>query len=187
MARPSLPVNIDSSYADDATRPSVKLHQQYHDALHKLAVLLDDVTGQPLAVTNSQTGSAYTLVLSDEGRVVERSNASANTLTVPTNTAVPFPIGSRIWWRQGGAGRTAIAAASGVTIVWRGVGLLGAGQSAQSGGQYAEGVLTKTGTNTWVLSGDLIRTSFDMVSPDGSRFQVTVDDTGHLNVTEVAG
>jgi hypothetical protein len=31
-----LPTNIDSTYADDASDPSQKLHQQYHDSLHTL-------------------------------------------------------------------------------------------------------------------------------------------------------
>lgn len=29
-----LPVNIDTTYADDATQPGVKLHQQHHDTIH---------------------------------------------------------------------------------------------------------------------------------------------------------
>lgn len=35
-----LPVNIDSSYADDALLPGRKIHQQHHDVLHALHNLL---------------------------------------------------------------------------------------------------------------------------------------------------
>lgn len=34
MAGPNLPVNVDTTYADSGTDPSVKLHQQHHDAIH---------------------------------------------------------------------------------------------------------------------------------------------------------
>jgi hypothetical protein len=96
---------------------------------------------------NTQTGSAYTLTISDAERVVEMNNASANTLTVPPNASVAFPIGSYLSVRQLGTGQTTIAAGSGVTIR----SYLGYLKMA---GQYAEGTLTKRGTNEWVLSGE---------------------------------
>ena len=34
MAGPNLPVNIDSTYADDGGDASVKTHQQHHDTIH---------------------------------------------------------------------------------------------------------------------------------------------------------
>lgn len=44
-----LPVNVDSAYADDATHPDVKIHQQHHDFLHYLYNLfeqaIEDGTG----------------------------------------------------------------------------------------------------------------------------------------------
>ena len=45
---------------------------------------------------NTQTGSTYTLVLTDAHKLIIRSNSSANTVTVPTNNSVAFPIGTQI-------------------------------------------------------------------------------------------
>ena len=43
-------------------------------------------------------------------------NAAANTLTVPPNSSVAFPVGTSIPIRQAGAGQTTIVAGSGVAI-----------------------------------------------------------------------
>jgi hypothetical protein len=32
----NLPTNIDTTYADDPAKPEIKLHQQYHDTIHKV-------------------------------------------------------------------------------------------------------------------------------------------------------
>jgi len=68
------------------------------------------------SVENAQTGTSYTLVLSDEWKLVTMSNAGANTLTVPPNSSVAFPVGTRIDVGQDGSGQTTIAAGAGVTI-----------------------------------------------------------------------
>jgi hypothetical protein len=41
MAGSVLPVNVDSTYADSGSDPSVKLHQQYHDSIHKVVNWFD--------------------------------------------------------------------------------------------------------------------------------------------------
>jgi hypothetical protein len=47
-------------------------------------------TGIPSTV-NSQTGTAYTFVLSDCYGTVTASNSSAQIYTIPANSSVPFP------------------------------------------------------------------------------------------------
>lgn len=101
-----------------------------------------------LGSINSQTGTTYTLVLGDMYRRVEMSNASANTLTVPPNSSVAFPIGSTVEVVQMGAGQTAIAAGAGVTI-------RSASGNLKITGQYAGAVLEKRATDEWVLIGSL--------------------------------
>jgi hypothetical protein len=66
--------------------------------------------------TNAQTGTTYTLVLGDVSQIVEMSNVSANTLTVPPNSSVAFPIGAVVSVMQTNTGTTTIAAGAGVTI-----------------------------------------------------------------------
>jgi hypothetical protein len=100
------------------------------------------------AIENAQTGTTYTLVLSDAGKMVTMTNASANTLTVPPNADVAFPINTRIDLIQYGAGNTTIAAGSGVTIY-------SSGSKLKLTGQYSGASLWKKATNTWVLIGDI--------------------------------
>ena len=98
---------------------------------------------------NAQTGTTYTLVLSDAGNTVTMSNASANTLTIPTNASVAFDVGTVVNVIMLGAGATTIAGATGVTLN---------GVSAGSGAintQYQGVSLLKIATDTWVASGDI--------------------------------
>jgi hypothetical protein len=98
-------------------------------------------------LTNAQSGSDYPLVLADAGKQIEMSYATANTLTVPTNASVAFPVGTQIAVLQTGAGQTTITPAGGVTIN----GYPGLKLAAQ----WAGCVLTKRATNTWVVQGGL--------------------------------
>lgn len=96
---------------------------------------------------NTQTGS-YTLVLGDAGKVVEMNVAGANTLTVPPNASVAFPIGTVLEVFQYGAGQTTITPGAAVTIV-------SSGAKLKTTGQYSSASLRKRATNEWVASGDL--------------------------------
>ena len=95
---------------------------------------------------NTQTGSAYTLSLSDAGGLITMSNAASQTITIPANASVALPIGSQVGFLQLGAGQVSFAGAAGVTVV--------ALQSATKLiGLGALGVAVKVGTNTWHLAG----------------------------------
>jgi hypothetical protein len=101
----------------------------------------------PISV-NIQTGASYTLALADAENRVERNNASAHTTTVPPNSSVPFPLETTILLRNYGTGAMSIVAGSGVTIRSR-------GGSLSLAGQYSSALLTKRGTDEWMLDGDL--------------------------------
>ncbi len=58
---------------------------------------------------NSRTVN-YTLVLGDANGVVEMNVAGANTVTIPPNASVAFPVGISILVLQYGSGQTSIAA-----------------------------------------------------------------------------
>jgi hypothetical protein len=100
------------------------------------------------AVENAQTGTTYTLVAGDAGKMITMSNASSNTLTVPPNSSVAFATNTRIDLIQYGAGQTTIAAGSGVTI-------RSSGAKLKLTGQYSGASLWKKGTDEWILVGDL--------------------------------
>ncbi len=95
---------------------------------------------------NSQTAS-YTLVLSDKNAMVEISNASANTLTVPPNSSVAFPTGTTLTVMQTGAGQTTITAGAGVTI--------NGTPGMKLRAQWSVATLIKRGTDIWAVTGDL--------------------------------
>jgi len=100
---------------------------------------------------NNQTGTAYTLVLADqENKTVWMSNASANECTIPTNASVAFPIGTKINIMMEGAGVTTVAAVSS-TVTLNGV----TDGSHVINNQYQGATLTKRGTDTWILAGDI--------------------------------
>lgn len=98
---------------------------------------------------SSQTGTAYTLALSDAGNCIELSNAGAITLTIPPNSSVAFPVGTVIEINQMGAGQVTITPGSGVTLRSRGAAL-------KIAGQYGVAGLRKRATDEWVVTGDLV-------------------------------
>ena len=100
------------------------------------------------AIENAQTGTTYTLVAGDAGKMVTLSNASAITLTIPTNASVAFPTNTRIDLLQYGAGQVTIAGAGGVTVN-------SSGSKLKLSGQYSGASLWKKATDTWVLIGDI--------------------------------
>ena len=80
------------------------------------------------------------------------NNASANTLTVPLNASVAFPIGTEITVIQTGAGATTISPSASVTVDY--YSLTGA-TSRIIKSRWSAATLIKRGTNTWVLIGNL--------------------------------
>lgn len=104
------------------------------------------VTGGATGVTVTTKSASATLALAD-GDWVEMDVATGNTLTVPPNSAVAFPIGTVRNIHQRGAGQTTIVAGSGVTIL--------TDETLKLRKRYATAVLVKRATNEWVLAGSL--------------------------------
>jgi len=93
---------------------------------------------------NTQTGTSYSLLASDAGKLVTLSNASAITLTVPSGLGLAT--GQRIDLAQLGAGQVTVTA-SGTTI--------NSTPGLKLRAQYSAASLIVTGTNTFLLVGDL--------------------------------
>jgi hypothetical protein len=105
----------------------------------------------PVAVkvsVNEQTGTSYTLTLSDQSKTIECNNANAFTLTVPPNSSVAFPTGTVIGIRQTGNGQVTVSEGSGVTITSK-------NSNLKLSTQYSEAALHKVDTDTWRLVGDI--------------------------------
>jgi hypothetical protein len=97
---------------------------------------------------NDQTGTTYTLVGSDLGKLVTSSNASPVTITIPPSV---FVSGNQINVQSIGVGLTSFAQGAGVTIT-----STGATASAPTlRAQYSACTIICTGTNTFTIVGDL--------------------------------
>jgi len=122
-----------------ATPSSANFASMISDEIGTGNVLLSDLA------TNSQSAS-YTLVLTDKAKIVEMGVGSANTLTVPINSSVAFPVGTQINIVQTGSGQTTVGGA-GVTI--------NTATTLKLRAQWSAATLIKRAENTWVLVGDL--------------------------------
>jgi len=96
---------------------------------------------------NAQTGTTYTTVLADRSKLVTLDNASAVTVTIPPNSSVAYPTGTKIDLLAKGAGQVTVAAGSGVTV--------NSAQSLKLRAQWSAASAIKLATDTWVLVGDL--------------------------------
>lgn len=111
------------------------------------AAQMDAVATAMIAI-NAQTGTTYTTVLTDDGKLITADNASAITLTIPPNSSVAYGIGTQINIMQLGAGQVTITAGAGVT-------LRSQGSKLKTNGQYAVATCCKILTDTWVVVGNL--------------------------------
>ena len=95
---------------------------------------------------NAQTGTSYTLVLTDVAKVVSLTNAAAITLTVPTNASVAFPVGTQILLYQGGTGQVTVSSSATIRSE---------GNKTKIVSQYGVAGLLKVDTDEWVLFGNV--------------------------------
>jgi hypothetical protein len=97
---------------------------------------------------NAQTGTTYTLVAADLGKLVTTSNASAVTVTIPPSV---FAAGNIINLQSIGVGLTSLAQGAGVTIT-----STGATASAPTlRARYSACTIICTASNTFTVLGDI--------------------------------
>jgi hypothetical protein len=97
---------------------------------------------------NAQTGTTYTLVAGDLGKLVTSSNASAVTITVPPSV---FTTGNIINVQSIGVGLTSFAQGAGVTITSTGA----TATAPVLRARYSAASVICTGSNTFTILGDL--------------------------------
>jgi hypothetical protein len=109
------------------------------------ALLSTDV---PNMVRESVTGTTYTMVAADAGKLKHFTNAAAVTVTFPAGLSTPAD--AVFYFRQYGVGVVGHVASGGASVNSRGATL-------HSAGQYAEWQATRVGTtDEYILSGDLV-------------------------------
>jgi hypothetical protein len=100
---------------------------------------------------NAQTGTTYTTVLADNGKLITQTNVSPITTTIPPNSSVAYPVGAQINVVRLGTGTLTFAQGAGVTIV-----STGATASAPTlRAQYSTATAIQTATDTWLVVGDI--------------------------------
>ena len=105
--------------------------------------------GVPSRTPIIQKTAAYTLsALTERDSLIEVSSATGVTVTIPTNTAVAYPVGTSIDILQTGAGQVTIAPVDGTVTVNATPGL-------KLRTTWSSCTLFKRATNTWVVYGDL--------------------------------
>ena len=105
--------------------------------------------GKLADATIDEKSADYTLALTDKNKFIKMSiTSTANTVTVPTNASVAFPIGSQIHIIQYGTGKTQVIPVSGTVTIY-------ATPGAYLRAQYSSATLLKCDTNIWMLMGDL--------------------------------
>lgn len=97
---------------------------------------------------NAQTGTTYTLVIADLGKIVTLSNASGITLTVPPSV---FATGNIINIQQIGLGQVTLSQGAGVTITSTGA----TASAPKLRARYSAASIICTGSNTFTVVGDL--------------------------------
>jgi len=97
---------------------------------------------------NAQTGTTYTLVAADSGKLVTSSNASAVVITIPPSV---FAAGEQINVQSIGVGLTSFAQGAGVTITSTGA----TSTAPILRARYSACTIICTASNTFTVIGDL--------------------------------
>lgn len=96
---------------------------------------------------NAQTGTTYTAVAGDVGKLVTLSNAAAIALTIPPSV---FAVGDQINIMQG-TGGSGVVTISGASVT-----LNSNGAKLKTNGQYAVATILCTAANTFLVFGNLV-------------------------------
>lgn len=96
----------------------------------------------------NETGTTYSLILTDSQKHITFTNAAAVTVTVPTNASIAFTVGTVISFSQNGAGQVTFQGAAPPT-------LRSADSALTTVKQYSVGCMVKIATDEWIFGGDL--------------------------------
>ena len=100
---------------------------------------------------NPQTGTSYTTVLADNGKIITQTNASAITTTIPPFSSVAYPVGAQLNFVQYGAGQVTFAQGSGVTISSTGA----TASAPKLRAQFSSATAVCISQDNWLIAGDI--------------------------------
>jgi hypothetical protein len=96
---------------------------------------------------NPQTGTTYTVVASDMGKIVTLSNTGAIEVTLPQDSDLTFAVGKRIDFVVINTGMCTFKNGTGATV--------NGTPSLVTRAQWSAATAIKRAANTWVVVGDL--------------------------------
>jgi hypothetical protein len=134
----SVTLSIDTAVTADLTTAQTLTNKTLTSPLINLGI-------------NAQTGTSYTTVLADNGKLTTLTNASAIAVTIPPNSSVAYPVGAQINLAQLGAGQVTVSGGSGVTVVSTGA----TAASPKARAQYSTLTAVQTATDNWLVMGDI--------------------------------
>jgi hypothetical protein len=103
---------------------------------------------------NTQSGTTYTVVDTDQYQVlIQATNASAKTFSIPTDATLNYPIGTAISFINSGAGLLTInAVTSGTTTITSAAAV----SAAPTIVQHTGGTAIKLSANAWSVIGAVV-------------------------------
>jgi hypothetical protein len=107
----------------------------------------DRVTALEDLPINAQTGTTYTPVAGDKGKIITLSNAAAITVTLPSNATAAIAIGGQITFVWLGVGQPTFVAGSGATV--------NSDPGLKIAARYTGATAIKISTDGWLLLGRL--------------------------------
>jgi hypothetical protein len=144
----SVTLSIDTAVTADLTTSQTLTNK----TLTSPTINTPSITGGSWNIgINAQTGTTYTTVLADNGKLTTLTNASAIAVTIPPNSSVAYPVGAQINMAQLGAGQVTVSGGSGVTIVSTGA----TATAPKARAQYSTLTAVQTSTDNWLIMGDI--------------------------------
>ena len=141
-----MPINFPNTPANN---------ELYFDTQSNIQYKYESQNGYWKAVSNNALGISpiaektdnYTLALADSGVLILMNATTNKTITIPANSSVSFPIGTRIDLMRFGTGNVNVAITTDT--------LRSTDNSINLKSQYSVAGLIKVKNTTWILSGDI--------------------------------
>ena len=102
--------------------------------------------GASYSAVRTQSGTTYTLALTDAGDYIQTTSTTAVTITVPLQSSVAWVADTEIYFEQNNTGQITIAGASGVTV--------NSSETLKSFARYSVLALKRVASDVWTLTGE---------------------------------
>ena len=102
---------------------------------------------------NNQTGTTYQPILTDASAIITMSNISVNTVTIPTDATLNFPVGSVLTIFSINTGQTTISAVTSATTIISSTASTAISPKLRT--RYSSATAVKVAANLWYVAGDI--------------------------------